>query len=244
MKILSPLLAAPALAVLILAPLASASVYTGAWNNRTFDSTGALTIDFEIGAKNVTGSIDFDGPVFGGGDPPAIPLNATLKNDGSGKFLIPGTAMGDLEGNFKADGSLTIVITNIPGGFLTEVNIIGKFNLKLESFTATYQIDNAAGVFATGDAEAHVPQKPSVTAPRKVTYSGKKGSATIKVATNTGIKSVTAKSNHSAVKVSGKNPFKLTISKQQKKKTSVKVIVTNDDGFKTVRTITFIKSAK
>lgn len=242
MKTLTRMLAVPALA--LLSPLASASVYTGAWNNRTFGSTGALTIDIEIGARSVTGSIDFDGPVFGGGDPPAIPLNAKLRSDGSGSFLIKGTAMGDLEGDFTKDGSLTIVISNIPGGFLTEARIDGKFDLEVESFTASYEIDNASGLYAEGDAEAHVPQKPTVEAPKKVNYSGKSGKATVKVATNTGIEKVSATAKNAKVKVTGENPYKVTVTKAKKKSTTVKLTVINDDGFKARKTIKFIKKSE
>ena len=239
MKILTSFLSVSAIAML--SPLASASVYTGAWNNRTFGSTGALTIDFEVGAKKVTGSIDFDGPVFGAGDPPAIPFNTKLKKDGSGTFLITGTDMGDLKGNFKPDGTLSLVISNIPGGFLTDARIDGKFDLKVEGFSATYQINTASGLFAEGDAEAHVPQKPTVKVPKKVRFSGKRGRATAKVLTNTGIKKINATAKNAKVKVTGKNPYKIIVTKAKKKTTRVKLTVINDDGFKTTRFIKFIK---
>lgn len=241
MKNLANLIIVPALA--LFSSLASAAVYTGDWFNRTAVTDGPLTIDFTVGKKAVTGFIDFDGPVFGGGDPPAVPLNAKLKKDGSGSFLIKGTAMGDIDGNFTKNGALTVVITNIPAGF-SQVRIDGKFDLKIESFTATYEIYSGDSVIYEGDAKAHVPQKATVKAPKKVNFSGKRGRATVKVLTNTDIKKVKATAKKAKVKVTGENPYKVTVSKAKKKKTSVKLTVVNDDGFKTKKTIKFVDKGK
>lgn len=240
MRTLKKALIIPAL--LLLAPLAGASTYTGTWNNKTFNTEGALTIEFEVGKDNVAGSFDFDGPVFGAGDPPAIPFSAPLDSDGSGSFTVIGTGVGDLSGSFSKDGKLDITISNIPGGVLTEARINGKFDLKVEKFDATYEIDSSGALFANGVAEAHVPKKPKLKLPKRVKFSGAKGKAKLTVKTNTGISKVKAKATGKAkVRVTGKNPYKIVVKKTTRKTTRVKIIVVNEDGFKTTKTVKFIK---
>lgn len=243
MKTLKTLLFLPAF--LLLPPLATASVYTGSWENKTFDTTGALTIDFKKTKTKVTGSFDFDGPVFGAGDPPAISFTAPLKSDGSGTFTVTGTGVGDLSGSFTAKGKLTITISNIPGGFLTEARINGKFDLKLEKFNATYQIDNAGGLFAEGVAEAHVPKAAVITVARKVNVIGKTAKTPVKVVANTGITSVkaTTKANAKVTVKGKKSPYQLVVTRMNAASAKVTVTVKNADGFTSKKVVTFVKAA-
>jgi len=202
---------------------------------------GDLTVEFDIKSNKVVGFIDADGPVFGGGDPPAIPFNATLKKNGSGNFNVPGTPMGDIAGSFDAKGNLTVTITNIPGGVLTEARIRGLFDLKLEKFDMVYEIDNSSGSYAKGVGEAHVPKKPALKVAGKVNYSGKSGKTTARVLTNTGIKSFKAEASGAQVGVIGANPYKIIVKKAKRKITRVKVTAINEDGFKVRKFVKFIK---
>lgn len=242
MKTLKSLLLLPAF--LLLPPLATASVYTGSWENKTFSTTGALTIDFEIKKTSVSGSFDFDGPVFGAGDPPAIKFKAPLKSNGSGSFTVIGTGVGDIAGSFTSKGKLTITITNIPGGVLTAARINGKFDLALEKFNATYEIDNGGGLFANGVAEAHVPKPAVIKMARKVTVTGKTARTPITVETNTGITSIAADAKGTAtVKVKGKkSPYQLVVSNMTGPTAKVTVTVRNADGFISKKVVRFVKA--
>lgn len=243
MKTLKTFLFLPAF--LLLPPLATASVYTGSWENKTFGSSGDLTIDFEIKKGSVAGSFDFDGPVFGAGDPPAIKFKAPLKSDGSGSFKVTGTQVGDLAGSFTSKGKLTITITNIPGGLLTKAEINGKFDLKLEKFDATYEIDSTGGPFANGVAEAHVPKPAVIKMAKKVTVTGKTAKTPVKVETNTTLKSITADAKGKAtVKLKGtKSPYQLVASNLTAPTVKVTVKVENADGFTSKKTVKFVKAA-
>ena len=230
-------------ALLLMAPLAPAATYTGSWNNTTFGSSGALTIEFEATAKLVTGSFDFDGPVFGGGDPPAIDFKAKRKPDGSGTFQTLGTGVGDITGSFDAEGNLELIIFNIPGGFLTQARINGKFDLELEDFNATYEIDDDDGLFAQGTAEAHVPKAPVLKIAKKVKVKGKVAKTNLKVTTNTNITSIQASAGKKAkVMVKGSNPYKIIVKNLKGAKATVVVTVTNEDGFTAKKSVKFVKS--
>ncbi|MCB1129813.1 MAG: FG-GAP repeat protein [Verrucomicrobiae bacterium] len=86
-----------------------------------------------------------------------------------------------------------------------------------------------------------MPTCTKVTGPNKVKFSGKSGSAKIWILSNAGIRSVKARATKAKVKITGRNPYKITVTKAKKKKTLVNLTVVNDDGLKTRRTIRFIK---
>lgn len=223
--------------------IATASIYTGKWKNTTFGSNGPLTIDLKIKNSNVSGSFDLGGPVFNEGNPDAVEFDVQLESDDSGTLDITGTDIGDIAGSFNKNGKLNITISNIPGGFPTEVRINGKFDLKTEKFTATYEVDNASGLYAEGVAEAHVPQAPVVKVPGEVNFSGNKGAVEGTVLTNTSIQSVkaTASDGNINVVVIGKNPFRVEVKNISSPSFRVSIVVRNADGFKTTKVVKFIK---
>ena len=230
------------IAALLTAPLATASTYKGTWNNETFGSSGDLTIDFTVKKNRVLGSFDLDGPVFGFGDPPPIPIDVKLDSNGAGTFEALGTNVGDVVGNVTANGKLTITITNIPGGFLTMASLDGKFNLKLETFAATYSIDAVGGPYANGTAEAHVHKSPKIKVPSKVVVEGKSAKVKVKVITNTEIKTFKATANKGAkARVVSKTPYRIAVSNLTAKKTFVKIVVVNDDGLRSAKLVKFVR---
>ena len=221
------------------APIAAASTYEGSWTNTTFDTTGALTIDFQISGNKVSGSFDLDGGVFGGPDPDAIRFTGKLNSAGNGSFTRKGTDIGDLTVTFDSAGKLDILIGNIPGGFLYEVRVDGQFDLKLETFTGTYEIDNAPStLFAEGSLEAHVRKAPVIKGKTRIRFSGKKAKATIRVTSNVPITTAKAKaSNGAKAKLVKKGPnYLLKVRKLTAKGSKVKVTVTNADGLKKSKT--------
>lgn len=228
---------------LLLGQSAGAAVYTGSWKNTTFGSSGALKIDVTLKDDRAKGSLDLDGNVFGGIDPPAIPFNFPFKPGKSGTFKVSGTVLGDLAGSYTKNGDLEVVIRNTPGGFPKETRIDGKLDLKLQTFKATYEIDDNSGLFAEGTAAAHVHKKPAIKAPAEVNVISKTGEATAKVTSNTKIKKVEASSPDGAtVEVSGNNPYTIKAGKLTKATTRVIFRATNADGLTGSKTIRFIRT--
>jgi len=223
----------------------SASTYTGTWNNTTFETSGALTIEFERTKTEVTGSFDFDGPVFGAGDPPAIPFSAPLSKNGSGNFEVLGTEVGDVSVSFTRNGKLTLIITNIPGGILSEARVDGKFDLVAETFTATYGIDTLAGPFAEGNASARVIKAPTIKVIKNVRFAGKRSSVNTRVISNSEITSITAEATGGVkVRVHGKNPYQIKVRDITARRTEVTIAVTNVDGLTSTKVITFIRKGR
>lgn len=230
-------------ALFLLTPLAGAATYQGSWENETFGSSGALTIDLTVTATKVSGSFNLDGSVFGGGDPASIAFSTTLDINGSGKFKTLGTAIGDVTGTFLSDGSLTITITNIPGGFLSKTKFTGKFDLSNETFTGTYKVYAFDVLFATGDIEAHVHKAPILKVSRTVNVTGTRKTIEARVTTNVGIKSFKATTASLAnITVTGTNPYQIKVTNLIEPEVRVKVTVTNTDGLSTSKTVKFVKS--
>ena len=228
---------------LFLIPAAKAAIYTGSWKNTTFGSTGALKIDLTLKDNRAKGSLDIDGNVFGGADPPPIPFNFPFDSKKPAKFKISNTILGTLSGSYATNGDLSVTITKTPGGFPEEARVKAKINLKLRMFTATYEIDDNGALFAEGTAEAHVPTAPIVKAPSKVNVTSKTGKATAKVTSNTKIVKIKASSPDGAtVNVTGNNPYTIKAGKLKKPVNRVKFTVTNADGLKTTKTIKFVRT--
>lgn len=239
----TPLRIAILCGALFLIPAAKAAIYTGSWKNTTFGSTGALKIDLTLKDNRASGSLDIDGNVFGGADPPAIPFNFPFNPDKPAKFKISNTVLGTLSGSYAPDGRLDVVIRNTPGGFPKEARIAAKINLKLRMFTATYEIDDDSGLFAEGTAAAHVPTAPKIKTPARVEVSRKVKTISVKVVSNTKIKSFKVTSPDGAgLKVTGKNPYEVTVSKLTKPETRIIITAVNADGLKKSKTVRFVRT--
>lgn len=239
----TPLRIAIACGALLLAPAAPAALYKGSWHNTTFGSSGSMVIDLTIKDGRAKGSVDLGGNVFGGADPPAIPFNFPFNPNKSGNFKVTGTILGNLVGSYTPDGFLDVTITKTPGGFPKETRIFAKVNLKLQTFKATYEIDDNSGLFAEGTAEAHVHKPPTIKAPSTVNVTGKTGQVSAKVISNTKIKNVKVSSPDGAtVQVSGNNPYLIKAGKLNKPITRVNFSATNADGLTRTKTIRFIRT--
>lgn len=239
----TPLRIAIVCGALFLIPAAHAALYTGRWNNTTFGSSGALKIDLTIKDGRAKGNVDIDGNVFGGADPPAIPFNFPFNPNKAGKFKVTGTLLGDLAGNYTTDGDLNVTITNTPGGFPEEARIKAKINLKLQTFKATYEIDDSEGLFAEGKAEAHVHKPPTIKTPSEVEVTNKTGKTSAKIVSNTEITEVSISSpDGAAIEVSGSNPYVIKVGKLNKPVTRVVIRATNADELTRSKTVKFIRT--
>lgn len=224
-------------------PAAHAALYTGSWKNITFGSSGAMKIDLTIKDGRAKGSLDLDGNVFGGADPPAIPFNFPFNPNKAGKFKVTGTLLGNLAGNYTTDGDLNVTITDTPGGFPEETRIKAKINLKLQTFKATYEIDDTGGLFAEGTAEAHVHKAPTIKSPAEIEVTKKTGQTSAKVVSNTKITKFQVTSPDGAtIQVSGTNPYVIKVGKLNQPITRVVLRATNADGLTKTKTVKFIRT--
>lgn len=228
---------------LFLNPAAQAAIYTGSWKNTTFGSSGALKIDLTIKDNRAKGSVDLDGNVFGGADPPAIPFNFPFTPNKAGKFKVTGTLLGDLAGTYTQDGGLNVKITNTPGGFPKETRVKAQIDLKLQTFKATYEIDDSEGLFAEGKAEAHVRKAPLIKTPSEVEVTKPTGKTSVKIISNVKVTQVAIDSPDGAtIQVSGTNPFVITAGKLNRPVTRVVIRATNADELTRSKTVRFIRT--
>lgn len=103
------------IALLGLPGLSAAATYTGTWHNTTFGSFGAVLFEIAISAPDVSVSADFDGGVFGAGDPPPLLLTGTLDGGGNASFgTTDDPFFGDVSGSMTAAGSVSGTITDLP----------------------------------------------------------------------------------------------------------------------------------
>jgi hypothetical protein len=100
-------------------------------------------------------------------------------------------------GSFSSDGSLTVTITNIPGGVLSKTVFTGKFDLVKKTFAGTYKVYSMGVLFATGDIEAHVHLAPSLKVPGTVNFTGTSKTIQATATSNVGIKSFKAQISRS-----------------------------------------------
>ncbi|GMQ82205.1 MAG: hypothetical protein BMS9Abin05_1650 [Rhodothermia bacterium] len=122
--------------------------WSGVWNNLTFLSTGAISVDISINQVQQTFVIvlDVDGSAFGGGDPPPETISLPLGEPG-GPLVFVSPLFGTTTITFNTDGTFTVDSPNIPNAFVDSVNSVGEFTTK--TFTLTLTINLTGGGTAT-----------------------------------------------------------------------------------------------
>lgn len=104
-----------AVTLLVIPHATLADMYVGTWNNTTFGSFGDVFFDISVSPPNVTVTADFDGGVFGFGDPPPLVVPGTLDSGGNATVAVTGDPFfGDVAGTLSALGVVDIDITNLP----------------------------------------------------------------------------------------------------------------------------------
>jgi hypothetical protein len=118
--------------------------FTGNWTNKTFGSTGAVTWDITADESARTVDIDMTiaGPVFGG--PGVKPEKIRLTHLAEGVIRGTSPAFGDIDGTITPDGTLTITLTNIPGGAIAKVAIDGNLTGG-DTISINYEVTFAGG---------------------------------------------------------------------------------------------------
>jgi hypothetical protein len=101
--------------------------FTGSWNNTTFGSTGSMTWDIVASPsdRTVLITVNVGGRFLGGSGAP--PESIKLTHLGEGAIAGHSPTFGDVSGTITPDGALHIVLTNIPGGLVSRVDISGTF---------------------------------------------------------------------------------------------------------------------
>lgn len=124
----------------------AATVYSGQWNNTTFNSFGDATfivcVDTVGGTFSIT--IDLDGNVFGFADPGPVVMSGALNPDGSADINLPGDPIfGDLTGSISDTGAVAITADNLPspgtGEFIAGASVTGTFDAT--TIALNYQVD-------------------------------------------------------------------------------------------------------
>ena len=123
--------------------------FTGPWTNTTFASTGSMTWDITPNPSDRTVKIvvAVGGNFFGGAGAP--PESILLTHLAQGAISGHSAAFGDVSGTINPDGALHIVLTNIPGGVISKVEIIGAFTGG-NAIAMDYKVAFAAGGNAAG----------------------------------------------------------------------------------------------
>ena len=118
--------------------------FTGSWNDSTFGTTGSMIWDLSADPSSRTVDITFDvgGHFFGGAGGP--PESIKLTHLAQGVIKGNSAAFGGVSGTIAPDGTLTITLTNIPGGVISKVEIVGTFTGG-NSISMSYTVDFVAG---------------------------------------------------------------------------------------------------
>lgn len=239
-----------AIATLTLPLSAETVVYEGTWKNNTFDTSGPLRIEVDQTATSTTITIDLDGPVFGQGDPPPFSFDVPIDEDGEGEFSVSGTQIGDVRGSIEGDGEVDIDITNIPGGFLSDVEMDGTFDFEGRQFEGTYEIFTDLGSFAEGELEASAPlppvdpKPPVIKASKKGSFTGKKATVRARVSSDSAITEFGADVTKGKAKarVRGSGPYRIRIKRIRSKRLVLTLSATNEDQLTATRTVKLRRS--
>jgi hypothetical protein len=122
--------------------------WTGSWNSTTFGTSGSVTMTATVNtvAKTATIQADFNGAVFGIGDPPSEGYNATY-SPASGGFNTTSNRFGGLTMSVSPTGVVTGTCLN-PAPGITRVDITGT--LTATSLNTNYVVRFAGGGTAVG----------------------------------------------------------------------------------------------
>jgi len=114
--------------------------WRGTWTNTTLNTSGPATLVVDASGGLLTGTIDLGGDPFGGGDPAAQTLVATIGSSAATLTTQNSVVFGQISGRLDADGTVTASLIDVPPGLLRDVMVVGEWldtSLDLEA-TLTY----------------------------------------------------------------------------------------------------------
>gem|GEM_PF-1262227 len=127
-------------------PVPFVGTYTGQWNNTTFGSSGASTmvIGADTGASTLTMSLDLDGNVFGGANPPADNLTGTYTTT---QAVINGVSpvFGNLSFTIDAAGNFNGGSNDVPGTSVQSITYTGTITSTAVNLNYVITFEAGAG---------------------------------------------------------------------------------------------------
>ena len=101
---------------------AAAAIYEGTWNNITFGSSDAVTITIDLNAASPFLTIDFDGRVFGQGNPDPVTLTGTSDGTNANLGVTGDSFFGDIA--LTITGSMvSATVTNVPNPGIDQATV-------------------------------------------------------------------------------------------------------------------------
>jgi hypothetical protein len=122
--------------------------YSGQWNNLTFGSTGGMTLSVTINSQtNSAGfTLDLNGSVFGGGDPPAETYSGNF-TDAEFRSTSTSAVFGERLLVVRADGTMSLRAFDVPGS-ISWFTMDGQFTGT--TMNGTYVVGFPGGTTANG----------------------------------------------------------------------------------------------
>ncbi len=131
--------------------LVFAGEWSGAWNNDTFGSTGAITLSIVVNEDGTwSATLDIDGPVFGANDPTARTVSGTYDASGATGQLQGDDVFGDVTLSATLDGTIVIAATNIPAAGIASLTAEGTATPDGIAMTYTVTFDDGTTAEGTG----------------------------------------------------------------------------------------------
>ena len=125
--------------------------WSGDWSNTTFGSTGTVTLTITVNDDGTADfSLDVDGNVFGGVDPPALTFSGTYDADGAHIAVTGDALFGDVTIDATADGAFTLEATNIPAPGIAGFSSEGTATPDGVDMTYTVTFDDGTTAEGTG----------------------------------------------------------------------------------------------
>ncbi len=107
--------------------VASAEVidYEGSWFNITYQTGGAVFVSADLAGTNPTATVDFDGGIFGAGDPDPIVITGNWTVSGLEFELLGDVFFGDVTGTIALDGTIEDGLVIPPQPWIASASFTG-----------------------------------------------------------------------------------------------------------------------
>jgi hypothetical protein len=125
--------------------------WSGNWVNTTFSSTGTVTMSGSADTINQTGqmSVDFNGSVFGAGDPPAEVINGSYTTSG-GTFAKTSTFYGNISFTISPTGQISGSAISPPvASSISRCDFTGTITASAANISYTVRFTNGSTAVGT-----------------------------------------------------------------------------------------------
>lgn len=128
---------------------ALAGVWSGAWANTTFGSSGGatMTVTADTLAQTFEATVDLNGSVFGSGDPAPQVFSGSYAGGGA-DLTITSALFGNLSLQVTSAGQISGSATNIPGGGIARIDFTGTWTATAINIAYTITFVGGGGTAA------------------------------------------------------------------------------------------------